>query len=678
MIQAPQNQQWEQVNSSDLFGSIFVSKNLNFDEAGYVKNSYGVKAVLTEESEANLGIIKAIIKGDDYNYFIGTSDEAFELDNNILRVAPAEIADSGVTSTGIRGDAKYIGGQLVVSSNSDVDYYDDGTNAWTDTNISTTSTLEHPIESFVSLSALAIANGNTVRLYTSPLTATPTLLRTLTIPADFEITALKYWNQNLYIATKNENGGKAFMFVWNGLGSAAQSAYELDSNIMLNLSVYANSIIGLSGSGAILRFEGSGFSILAAFPIFYTDLNISTSSSVQIFTNSIESNTDVFYILFTSDANHGSIDGADLNMPDGLWCYDPSVGLYHRYSFSNSLALYDSFTTGDVNTTTNEIAVTSAPVTGTEVLFNQTFGLAPLVNGEKYYVIRVDATTIKLAETLTDAQDGNAIDLTSVSGTNSFTFLPKTDFGQFFTDRTTAMSIIKEPTSNRRYGTDVLFGADVPGRDNSSDNTVCVPSYGTESRSYLVTPKITSSEVTSNYNSLTLKFRPLIEDTQKIIIKYRTEDDQMDAIRLSDWDITWTSSTTFTTTQEKWSEAKEAFDLTNGKQKKYEVEILTGGGAGILAHIENITESSGTYTVTIDEEYTDYQSGDAGSAVFRNFIKFKEITKDTELADKGLFEEQLGAAGKFLQLKVELRGAKQVSLQDILVDDVYRLSAFNK
>lgn len=75
-----------------------------------------------------------------------------------------------------------------------------------------------------------------------------------------------------------------------------------------------------------------------------------------------------------------------------------------------------SFATTDVNTTTDVITLSSTTnfPTGTSIRFNTTSGLpAPLVAGTVYYAINTSSTTIKLATSLTNAQTGVAIDLTT-------------------------------------------------------------------------------------------------------------------------------------------------------------------------------------------------------------------------------------------------------------------------
>ncbi len=73
-----------------------------------------------------------------------------------------------------------------------------------------------------------------------------------------------------------------------------------------------------------------------------------------------------------------------------------------------------TFVPGDVAIGTEIITVTFDITTGQEIRFTTTGGLpAPLVAGTVYFAIRVDATHIKVATTLTLALAGTAINLTT-------------------------------------------------------------------------------------------------------------------------------------------------------------------------------------------------------------------------------------------------------------------------
>ena len=134
----------------------------------------------------------------------------------------------------------------------------------------------------------------------------------------------------------------------------------------------------------------------------------------------------------------------------------------------------------------------------------------------------------------------------------------------------------------------------------------------------------------------------------------------------SNWQITWTSTTTFT--------VQKPFDEWALAEVGNEVEILRGAGAGLLAHIVSIVESSGTYTVTLDDGFAEYQSGDVGLAVFHNWKKLVTIDYGDSNALQNFYSEDVGIEGQFLQLKVELRGVN-VQIVELLVDNVFRLSS---
>jgi hypothetical protein len=84
-------------------------------------------------------------------------------------------------------------------------------------------------------------------------------------------------------------------------------------------------------------------------------------------------------------------------------------------------AVDETFTSTEVNTTNDTITVTRDYTTGEKVRFTTTNTLPlPLAIDTDYYVIRVDATTIKIATSISNAYAGTQIDLTS-GGTGTHT-----------------------------------------------------------------------------------------------------------------------------------------------------------------------------------------------------------------------------------------------------------------
>lgn len=675
MIKIPSEQkEWTQANQSDLFGNIYITKNVNFDDQGYLTLSYSPRAAIDELINTDFNNPSCITENETYGgYFCATWEDAFTVDRNILSVRPTLCVTAGVPATDTETDIAWFGGLMVVSQDTDVDYFTPGGGGvWTDTNITLTGggQKQHAVVHFLSLSALAIANSNTVGLYASPFTATPTLITTLTINSNFQITGMCYFNQNLYIATHNRYGGHAAMYVWNGLGTAANQVFEVDSNLIFALCSHMNTIICLTGNGSLLRFNGAGFDPLpnGNFPCYYKDISLSDTVNLDMYKNVMKSNGNLLYILFTSSGNSNN---RLLDMPDGIWCYDERVGLYHRYSLSNSVVQYDTVSTVDVSVANNLISTLNpVPVTGTECIYQADVwgALTPLVNETIYFIIAVDATHYRLATTYANAMAGIPIVLTGTG--NDFQKImsyPNVDFGQYFTERTTALTVIERPTESRQYGVDVIWGAEIFRRNTTSDygtlGTVC-DKIG--ARGYFITSKGTSNNVVDTQNLVTIKFSKFKSELDKIIIKYRTEDDRLTYANISGhfWEIFWTSATTFTTTSTFWADAVVG----------NEVEVLQGAAGGLLAHITAISEAGGTYTVTIDEPYANYTATDMSSAVFRNWKKWKTIEYGDSASEMCYLSEQLGSKGKFIQLKVELRGI-QTRIEELLVDNVSRLPA---
>jgi len=666
-IPPPDTHTFIQPNNSDLHGNIFYTKNINFDDQGYLTLSAAPKAVINNTIDADFDNCAVIIRSEDHGYLAVTWDELFNVSNDILANTPVQNTDVGVPQGDVEADAAWFSGKLVVSQDTDVDYYDPVTNAWVDTNISLTggNANQHPVVNFLSYNQVAIANVNTVGVYATPITATPVLVNTLTISSDFTITSMVYFNQNLYVGTRSAFGGKAALYVWNGQGTGAQGVFEVDSNIIFDICVFQESIIVFTGNARLLRFNGSGFSPLAEFPAFYANQHLTSEGGLNIYHNCMKSNGDILYISFTDDENQNQL---LLNQPSGIWCYDPKVGLYNRYSLSNSIVTNKAFLV--VDTATDQITVTSPAVTtGTEVYYsvNGGTGIAPLVDETKYFAIYVDATHIRLATTLANALANFYINLTTTGSGSAekLVFYPKTDYGQFFNERQVGLYAINLPVQNTQYGTDLIWGGELGSRTipTAGDEYLGSVSMGVESRGYFVTPKVFSTNVTDTYNQVSIKYTPLNE-LDKIIVKFRVTDDNMNSIDLSDsnfWAITWTSTNTFTTVDTRFS----------GAVIGNEIEVLRGAAGGLLAHITDITFNAGTYTVTIDETFTDYISGDKSLAIFRNWTKLMTITS----ADSDEYKmAQIAKTGTFIQLKIELRGIG-VKIEAVQIDNVTQLPA---
>lgn len=664
-IPNPNSKKWTQSNDSDVKGNVHITKNISFDEHGYLNLSNSPRSIMNELLDTDFNNPSSIIF-DGSSYIVQTWEEPFLTNSSgIFAGLPTQITTANYPAGTANAGSDWAGPNIVFSENTDVTYGTEYGAAWTDTNISLTSGTQHDVVYMPNIPAVAIANATTVTTYQMPMSATPIAINTLTIPADYFTTGMCYFNQNLFVATRNRYGGSAYIYVWNGLTTAAQQLYKVDSNFVFDIVTHDNTVYALTGRGSLIRYTGGSFAVVENLPIFYTDFTLTDYANIGIYKGGMVSNGELLYMqVHTNSASKRLID-----QPDGIWCYDKKVGLYHRYSTSmasvNSELVWDA----EVNLTTDVITVVSAPVTGTEVYFKKGNGITPLVDYTKYFVIKLTGTTIKLATTKANALAGTAIDLTAVGGgVNTFIFFPNIDFGATFSYRTFSTCLIERNQSKTAYGADVLWGAEVAPRTISGgDANLISTSTGVEARGYIVTPKVFSTNVTDTYNQLTLKFQPFKSELDKIIIKYRNIDDgkkffdRLDSVEVN---ATWTSTTTFTT---------EA-DLSNSVAGD-EVEFMLGAAGGMLAHIVSISDPvAGVYTVTIDEAFDNYVSGDKSWISVRNWIKLETIAYGDDNATNGFYSQALGAVGKFIQFKIELRGIK-VQIEELLVDNISHLPA---
>lgn len=674
MLTIPDSQRRFLVSTkSDLEGNIAETRNVSFDK-GYVGVSHSPRATFNEDGNADWDRVAAIVFNADVDrYFIETWDEPFQIDRAILSHAPTQITDSDHPNGGAQSDADWFDGKLAVTESNDLHYYQASDNTWTDTNVSlsTTNRGQHPMANFLSKACLAVANINTVLLY-SALSATPTLLTTLTIPTDYMITSIKYYNQNLYVATRHEYGGPAAMFVWNGDGTAAQTVYEvLDAHIIHDIEPWQGTIIALTSRGSLEEFTGSGFRPLpnGQFPLYHTGRSLVDSSNIGLYHNVMRARGDRLLVAFSDPENDTT---TRLDQPSGIWCYELAVGLYHRHSFSSALTY--KVANPAINTTTDAVAVTQDIPTGTEVWYKADTPNGALESGRKYFAARVDATNVKIATTRANAAAGTVIDFTADDGSGEeWVFFPNIDFGQILAERPSALQTIDYTQTEPQFGVDVVWAADLGMRDDPDEGNSHLGSVSplVEARGHIVTGRGVSGELKDTYGNVAAKYLPLQTELDRIVVKWRHLTDGREEVNLSPnsaWEITWTSATTFTTTQADWAAALAAYE----RDEKWEVAILKGAGSGILAHVSSIVLATGTYTVTIDESYGAYASGDKAVAVFRNWQKLFEVAYGDDHYDKGYREATLNKVGPSIQLKAEIRGIG-TRLQDLLIDNVTHL-----
>lgn len=175
-----------------------------------------------------------------------------------------------------------------------------------------------------------------------------------------------------------------------------------------------------------------------------------------------------------------------------------------------------------------------------------------------------------------------------------------------------------------------------------------------ENRGVIGTPRLESGEVAEAWKYVWVKHRKLFDSTDKIAVKYKTEDrDAVPFYVSGNGNMSWTSTTSFTTTSTSFSAAERGDEVT----------VLSGNGAGASSHISEISFANPTYTVTLDEAIPGVSNGNSGAFIVDNYRRIDTITSTPTSPNTATFSkltipnsESQVTPSTWIMLKFELRG----------------------
>jgi hypothetical protein len=655
-----------QTNSSQVQGNLYQTRNIDLDEEGIIKLAAPTVSIYDETDDADFDVLHSMFHGSQV-YMVGGDlfrEAIIDFNDAFTNVSAT---DTTPPTPGAENDGVYFNGTEVVSDGSTIKYNASGT--WTTISGTPTGAVGDPtaLEVFPNQNSLLVGRGNQVaRVNTSWTVAV-----TLTLPADFVVQSIATNGNYAYIATRHEENGEAMMFIWTGINTTNDGSYGVGTYGIGSIRKYSSSVVIMDSLGRLLQFNGSGFTELAALPVYYTRANWGDPSNDYsgIRNRGMVVDGDLIYINIATETD----DSATRYLPNQLgniWCYDPKVGLYQRYSYTNTEVLDATCTTANINTATDVFTVSGAtvPATGSLVWWDtSTTTVANLIDQRYYYVIKLTDTTMKLAETYRNALLGTAIDIGAVSGASSlnFVFISQRDFGQGVEIGYGASLVLNgDEYNSTELGRFALTG-DVFTNQMATQRWRYMQTLPTaRNLGYIVTPKMFADNPTDQFVSTTLKFKPL-DYGDKITIKYRTADKlrfpvMPNSSSRSDSYISWTSSTAFTTVA---SPADNYYDLSTASIGD-EVEIIGGGGSGFMAHIASISRSGFQYTVTLDTANPFYVASDTSMIKVDNWTTLETIDGTTFTDTQKTIA--VDANGGWVQFKIIMEGVG-VALYDTFI-----------
>lgn len=680
MIKIPQLTH-KQFNNSDRTGTIWASKNINLDEAKYIKLSPRMVRIMDESVNSDFGVPLSIGKYGQGSFQIATSSDAnftLVIDSNGAVTITEESGANEPTLT-IRSHAKFFEGRwFATTTTAIVSKASNGAAnaAWTDSSITlANSGVRHYMEVFASRVSLVVADKNILKQYTNS-SGTLTNTINLTIPTDYEINGVAYNYGKMGVITRVATSGasgisEAKFYIWDGSVTSAVG-FGLGSDAGILVLPYKSSFLVLTRNGKWKYFNGGGFEELEGLPFFYEGKKWAQSGDETVFGDAFDVDEEKVYfnlgLLLNSFYRKGY--KTIVNAPSGVWCRDPEVGIYHRLSPSNSTLGVFTVTDSNVNTGTDVLTASSGtiPATGNIARYIRTDGteIGGLKLAQDYFIIKTGSTTFKLAETKEYALNNVAIDITTTGGSNNFFHMyTLNDYGQTLYEDSGAIASFGEGGQVPSIYGDYLVGSILYDTALSGIPNLSMVVPFLENRGWIITPKIFPDDaVEDTYQKLTIKFKPLKTD-DKIIVKVRTKNILGLPIsspnkESSDF-ATWSSATEFYTSTDL-SEAKTALD----KNQELECELVAGAGAGVMVKISSISApSAGVTSVVLAEEVLGASSGLKSYFIIDNW----EVLQEADSEDDYYKSYIVSRRGKWVQFKVELRG-DETTIEEMQLDHV--------
>lgn len=640
-MKIPSEHRWSQLNEGDIFGVLHSSHAVTFDDYGKITGSKKPFAIFSSADDSDFGYVLSIDYFDN-SYVIFTDDEIFQ--GNLNSNAFTEL--TWPPAHGLNDDAVVCYGLYTITADTDIYTWNGGSNSgdWVDRNGSLTSGVPHPLCVFESQSIykLAAGNGNTVKLFDSSYNVSGTVL---TLPAEQRVQTMRYRNGYLYVGTRHLYGGEARVYIWNGSGAAAQYECPVGCEWVFALTDHGTSVMAVVSSGQIGIVSGAQFytTDLPAFPVYYRpDLRWQDDSGLllngKVFNRGVRTVGDRVYFNIDGTISNGFMP----EMKSGLWVYDPRVGLHHRSAASPTKFVKD----GSLSVTDSVITTSASHglKTGDGVAFTNTSGLSGVDSGVIYYVSVESDTTIKLAKSRRSLRNSHYVTITGSAGVSDvLMYVPNTDNGDAFNNTSGAVaSVVAADSVEELWQSAVIFGSRVKDTSGTSRyvlNSLC-PGFNVSSFEF---QRLYSGNIEDTWQDFISYIDGLNLTNESYCFKYRLHEKEETPIMRGVWlNETTINSVLDTQDEDPWNDVEEG----------NEIVIVDGTGRGYSAHVSEISRSSNTYSLVLDEALG-VTNGDVYFYV-TNYRKYNAVSSRED--DKTLGRGKVDEDSAWVQIKIEARG----------------------
>lgn len=201
----------------------------------------------------------------------------------------------------------------------------------------------------------------------------------------------------------------------------------------------------------------------------------------------------------------------------------------------------------------------------------------------------------------------------------------------------TFMGAVELSTDNDTTLVNVVFISDIFGTSGSTitDNVL--------KTGFFITRKYKIRELEDHWEQMALRFQKLLNSTDKIFIKYRT--DFKNYTNPNYKFATWATTTTITV-----ASSQTMSDVSVGD----EVLILSGKGAGICTKITALSLNAGNYTVTVDYTFTGASNGNTLLLQIKNWTTMPFSSSQDYISNQSIrfMDLPIGDKSDEIQFKV--------------------------
>lgn len=350
--------QFIQPNKSDSLGDIFMTYNIDLDK-GRMGVSAQVKKLVNNDDNADFAGYAASIgkyQGAGSDRIFAVSDKAFSADiTTPLGSWTEETTGSEPDSGNTIMDSAFFDSLFLVSEATDIKSWDGTTWAsWWQTTLGQSALLSgerHLLWVGSDGNLFIVDDGNKVYRVTPTGTVTKTGAGTLDLSAtSYMITCAETNSTRSWIGTTSLTGEEAVIIEWDMSPSAATAnkLHKINADGVACIAIWNDTPIAILSNGEAKYFNGTTFVEFERemrFPV--PDDQELAEDDGFIHPNGWAIIDDLPHFLVTGRVdNASSLTGSKESayyMPGGVWCLDPSVGLYHRFALGSGLSTQEDY-----------------------------------------------------------------------------------------------------------------------------------------------------------------------------------------------------------------------------------------------------------------------------------------------------------------------------------------------